>query len=216
MFMLKRKNNKEFTSTPFQKKGVGSQGKRGFTIIELIVSIGLFIVVSIVGVGALLSIVGVNKKPQAVKSVINNISFAVEGMSKTLRVGTTYHCEQVVRQFVPSDLNTPRDCASGGNFLAFEASGGEEANSNDQIIYRLNENQIERSTDGGSTFVGVTAPEVQITADTGLRFYVLGTGVSDNLQPRVIITVGGVVNLSDKTKTDFNIQTSVSQRKVDS
>ena len=187
----------------------------GFTLVELIVSIGLFTVVALVGIGSLLNIVGVNKKTQSLKSVVNNINFAVESISKSIRVGTAYHCENVSGTTVPSGLDSPRDCASGGNLIAFEASGGNRSNSTDQIVYRLNGTQIERSTNGGVAFVGVTAPEVVITPSTGLRFYVLGSDEDDGLQPKIIIVLRGEVNFGEKATTDFNLQTTVSQREID-
>lgn len=184
-------------------------GKKGFSIIELIVSIGLFTVVTLVAVGALLSIVGVNRKAQSFASVMNNLNFAVESMSKLMRVGTNYHCGP------GGDIGSPRDCSSPSSYIAFERAGGDENNSNDQIIYRLNGTQIEKSINGGATFVGVTAPEVKITEDIGLRFYVAGSEASDGKQPKIIIIVRGTMGLSEKIKTDFNLQTTVSQRQAD-
>jgi type II secretory pathway pseudopilin PulG len=187
--------------------------KRGFTIVELIVAIGLFIVVSLVSLGSLLSIVDVNKKTQSIKSVINNLNFAVESMSKSMRVGSTYHCAD--GPAVPFNFDQPNDCQTGGSLIAFEKSSGDPNISGDQIIYRLNGNQIERSVDGGSTFLGVTAPEVVMTSNTGLRFFVFGSSVGDSDQAKVVIVLRGKVSLSNKGTTDFNIQTTVSKRGVD-
>ncbi|PIP86699.1 hypothetical protein COV42_02555 [Candidatus Campbellbacteria bacterium CG11_big_fil_rev_8_21_14_0_20_44_21] len=192
------------------------QKNAGFTIVELIVSMALFIVVTLISIGALLSIVGVNKKTQSLKSVVNNINFAVESISKSMRVGSNYHCEDVVGEIVPPNLDTPRDCSAGGNFVAFESSGGNRDSSSDQVVFRLNGAQIERSVDGGASFVGMTAPEVVITENTGLRFYVLGAPTFDALQPKVIIVIRGEVDLGPKAKTNFDIQTSLSQRELGS
>ena len=195
---------------PFKK----ITSEHGFTIIELIVSVALFIVVTLISVGALLNIVGVNKKAQSVKSVINNINFVMEGMSKNVRFGTTYHCESVVGGSVPPNLDTPKDCAvSSGNFFAYELTEGDRADLGDQVVYRLNGTQIEKSADGGSTFLGLTAPEVKISE---LSFFVKGAPAFDNLQPRVVIIVRGIVNFSERSKTEFNLQTTVSQREIDS
>jgi prepilin-type N-terminal cleavage/methylation domain-containing protein len=188
---------------------------KGFTLVELIVSLALFTVVTLVAIGALLSIVGVNRKTQSAKSVINNLNLAVESISKSMRVGSSYHCEQVVGTFVPLDLDTPEDCPSGGNLIAFEGASGDRTDSTDQIVYRLNGTQVEKSINGGASFLGVTAPEVDVTEGVGLRFYVLGTSNSDGLQPRVIITLRGLVDFGNNASTDFNLQTSVSQREAD-
>jgi len=192
------------------------EGKRGFTLIELIVSIGLFTVVTLVAVGSLLSIVDANKKTQSLKSIVNNLNFVIESVSKSMRVGSSYHCEDVLGQAVPPGLDTPKDCSGGGNLIAFEASGGDPDDPNDQIVYRLNGSQIERSTDGGVNFVGVTAPEVKIDEGSGFRLFVLGSAAGDNSQPKAILIIRGEVSLSKRAISKFNIQTSISQRKIDS
>jgi len=46
----------------------------------------------------------------------------------------------------------------------------------------------------------------------------LDGGVSDNIQPRALISVGGHVDLGsvgDRGKSYFNLQTTVSQRLID-
>jgi type II secretory pathway pseudopilin PulG len=197
------------TNTKFKKIDIFT---KGFTIIELIVAITLFIVVSLVSMGSLLSMLDVNRRTQATESVINNLGFALESMSKSIRVGSNYHCGNT------ADITLPRDCAvAGSDFIAFESSSGDKTDSNDQIVYRLNGNQIERSDRSGQsgTFVGLTAPEVSVTSGTGLRFFVLGSSSTDNLQPRVVIVLGGQVDFGNNALADFNIQTTVSQRAID-
>ena len=188
---------------------INFKNKRGFTIIELIVAVSLFIVVSLVSMGALLSIVDVNRKAQSTKSILNNLSFSIESMSKAMRVGSTYHCGS------SGFIDTPQDCLGGGNWIAFESSSGDRGNPNDQIVYRINGNQLERSINSGASFIGVTAPEVELTAGTGLRFFVLGSSPADTAQPRIIIIMKGKAGIKDKTSTSFNLQTSVSQRELD-
>src|SRR3989338_5238251 len=63
---------------------------RGFTLVEMIVAIGLFSVVMVVCVGALLSLVNANRKAQALQSVMNNLNIALDGMARSVRMGNTY------------------------------------------------------------------------------------------------------------------------------
>jgi len=65
---------------------------RGFTLVELIVSLGIFTAVMFIATGALLSIINVNKKAQAQQSAINNINFALENMARNIRTGSHYIC----------------------------------------------------------------------------------------------------------------------------
>ena len=69
-----------------------------------------------------------------------------------------------------------------------------------------------RSTNGGGSYTAITALEVVVE---DLKFYVTGTSATDVLQPRVIIVVVGYAGVQEKIRTDFNIQTSVSQRQLD-
>ncbi len=178
----------------------------GFTLIEIMVAIGIFAIVMTVSTGSLLSIINADKKSQSLKSVMNNLNFALDSMSRTIRVGTTYHCGN------SGDLTSVQDCTGGSSYLAFERSGGNSGDSSDQIVYKLSGTQIVKSTDGGATFIGFTAPEVVI--DT-LNFYVNGTTSADNNQPRVIMVVRGSAGTNERTRTPFSLQTTVTQRALD-
>lgn len=48
-------------------------GQKGFTLVEMIVAIFVFSVVMVISTGALVSIIGANRKAQSVKSVMNNV-----------------------------------------------------------------------------------------------------------------------------------------------
>ena len=177
------------------KKNKIPNNKRGFSLIEMMVAVTLFSMVMLIGVGALLSLIDANKKAQALNSVMNNLNFAVESMSRNLRVGTNYNC------------GGGPDCTSGGTSVSFISSKGEN------IVYQYNssEKRIEISKDGGA-YVTITAPEVTID---DFAFLVKGASSSDNLQPRIVIKIRGTAGVKEKIKTSFNLQTTVSQRVID-
>lgn len=190
--------------------------EKGFTLIEMMVAVSIFSIVMLVAVGALLTIVDANRKAQAIKSVTNNLNFALESMSRTIRTGTSYYCGD------SSDLppiSGISNCPSGGELIAFEKSGGIKSDPNDQVVYRLNavdfngtpHGQIERSTDAGFNFVPITDSQVDITK---LEFHVVGSSSSDEFQPRVFIVIKGVTGLA-RSRTEFNLQTTVTQRLLD-
>ena len=175
-------------------------------MVEMIVAVGLFSVVMTVAVGSLLSIVDANRKAQAQEVVINNLNFALENMARNIRVGTAYHCG------ASSPITTPIDCNGGSSYFAFEGRGGNGNSASDQIIYRLQTNQIEKSIDGGATFIGITAPEITIE---GLNFYVEGALSGDGKQPKLLITLHGSSGVSSRAKVTFNLETLISQRVLD-
>ena len=191
---------------------------RGFTLIEMMVAVSLFAIVMLVGVGALLSLVQANARAQAINSVMNNLNAALESMSRTIRVGTTYHCETSSTPPSPGILALPQDCPTASypntNVLfAFEGANGDPNNPNDQIVYRLHGTQLERSLAAGAsgTFVAITAPEVSIDQ---FNFYVIGSARGDGVQPRVLMRIQGSA-LVPGGQTQFTVQASVVQRLLD-
>ncbi len=186
---------------------------RGFTLVEMLVSVAIFTVIIMVSVNTLLAMVDANKKAQSLRSVMNNLNAAVESMSRTIRVGRTYHCGDTIA------VATPQNCPSGASTFAFLPSGEDPDVITNRTVYRLNgsAHQIERSLDSGATWIGITAPEVVVNT---LMFYTVGAHSSrgtpsDNIQPRVIMVVEGVAGTSEALRSEFNIQTTVSQRLLD-
>lgn len=167
----------------------------GFTLIEMIVAVSLFTVVIFVSIGALLAISDASRKASSLRAVMDNLNFALESMSRNIRTGTNYACAGI------------GNCTSGGTEFSFIDQRGAT------VTYRYDTGTmgIQVRKDSGA-FRGITSAEVQIE---GLTFYVAGVGV-DSKQPRVIITARGVAGLKERIKTNFSIQTTVSQRQIES
>ncbi len=190
---------------------------RGFTLIELMVSVAIFSIVMVIGLGALLSMSAADRKAETIASVMNNLNFAIESMTRNIRTGVDYHCATVVGG----------DCASGSDLFKFTAANGLET------VYKFDNSAlcqqtgavkgcIVRSTDGGATFLPITAPEVVITnvntSTGGLTFYLRGSALGstgDNSQPNVVITITGYVQVNPTQKANFALQTSATQRLYD-
>lgn len=191
--------------------------KRGFTLIEMMVAVSIFAIVMLIGVGALLSLVSANRQAEAINSVMQNLNAAIENMSRSIRVGTVYHCETSATAPTPDILATPKDCTSGGGkLLAFESSTGDPNNANDQVVYRINGTQLERSTQAGvnGSWVALTAPEVSIDS---FQMYVVGSlpqSSGDLISPRVVMEIKGSAPVPGG-RTTFTVQASVTQRLLD-
>ena len=193
---------------------------KGFTLLELIVALAVFSVVMLIGTGAVLSALSTNKKAQSVQLIMNNLNFALESITRTMRTGTVYHCQNNITRVTPS-IDAPRDCSSGANAVAFEPALGSPSSPSDQVVYRANTHptvsgafQIERSVDGAATFVPITALEVVIE---NLQFYVTDTATAPTNvnQARAVIVLHGYAAVDPRQSTPFNIQTSVTQRLLD-
>ncbi len=190
--------------------------QQGFTLIEILVSVALFSVVMVVALGALLSMSVSIRKAEAINSSINNLSAAMDAISRTVRTGTNYHCGS------GGTLSVPQDCALDSFFSYLNYDGN-------QVNYCLADVtapttcvngvtcptgkscEIIRLIAGGS-YQPLTSPEINITS---LGFYVTGSLRSDTEQPKVTIVVASTIPVTSNTTTDFNLQTSVTQRIYD-
>lgn len=195
------------------------RAQAGFTLVEMIVAIALFAVVMTIAVGSLMTLISANRKAQALQSVMENLNVALDGMVRSARMGTAYHCGD-------APYSATQDCAQdGGAVFAFEPFGGDSGNTNDQWIYAYipdsggSGGYIQKSEDGGTTWLRVTAPEVSID---DMKFYVIGSarGCSvapcDTAQPKMVVTLHGTAGSEDqRTKTSFSIQATAVQRLLD-
>ncbi len=180
----------------------GIYSRRGFSLIEIMVSLAIFSVVAVVASGAFLKIVDAGKKAQALKAVMNNLNYAIESLSRELRTGTGYAC-------VNASIDATGNCSDTA--ITFESQRGDTANTADQIVYRYNstEQSLEKSEDSGSTYYPVTAKDVKITS---MVFVVTGSQIGDAIPSKVMIAIQGTTGVKEKLKSDFSLQTSVAER----
>ena len=182
---------------------------KGFTLVEMIVSAGLFSVVMLVSVTALLSLVDANRKTQALHSVMNNLNIALDSMVRALRMGSVYHCGG-------GEYSLALDCERNGDIvLAFEAFGGDRTDAGDQWVYLYDAStkRIYKSENSGQNSIAITSPSVTIDS---MKFYVIGTTPGDTSQPKVVISIKGTAGADKvKTRTTFHIQATAVQRALD-
>ena len=173
--------------------------QNGYTIIETMIAVSIFLVVIMVGMSALLNADLIHKKSGDMRSIMDNLSFVMEDISRNLRTGYSYHCID------DGNLNAiePRSCLSG-NGISFKSDAG------DRIKYIIG-SDIQKSMAGGS-YVELTSPEIVI--DPSSHFTVVGAELSDTLQPFVTIKLVGKITYRS-IETPFSLQTSVSQRSLD-
>ena len=179
--------------------------------------------VMLIAVGALLSMVDANRKAQTIKSAVNNLSFALDGMSRAIRVGTSFHCGTSGDATNAAVLSSAANCsASGGTLISFESFGGDSANTADQWVYcqgtgttcDASGTAILRSEDGGASYQSITSPEVTVL---DLHFYVVGalTGTADRFQPKIVMVLHGFAGTNEKTKTELRLETTMTPRLLD-
>jgi hypothetical protein len=182
--------------------------KGGYTIIETMISVALFIIIVTAGMGALLNANLLHQKSRDMRSIIDNLSFIMEDMSRNLRTGYDYHC---IDDGVLTAI-TPHSCGSGGG-ISFKSSLG------DQWVYFIGtyngSSGIFRSLDGGTTFIKLTSDEMVINPVSSFSVSGAPPPPGDLHQPFVTIKLVGKIILNSNVSTPFSLQTSVSQRKID-
>ena len=171
---------------------------RGFTLIELMTAVSIFIVVMTISMGSIIGVFDANRKSRSLKAVLNNLNLTVESMSREMRFGKNYHCGSGL-------VTDPQNCPSGDTLISFLSSDSV------QITYRLNGTIIEKQVGSGGNYIAVTAPEITID---NLTFYTLGAGIGNTLQPKTIIIIKSHTG-ANKGRSDFTLQTLVSQRALD-
>jgi prepilin-type N-terminal cleavage/methylation domain-containing protein len=190
--------------------------QRGFSLIEVLVSMALFIVVLTIGVGALLVLISANSKAQNMQAAVSNIQFALDSMAREIRTGNGYYCSGGTE--TTGDFAVVQDC-NKGTYLSI-VEGGKSLSSgfvNRRIAYRYDSTtqSVQRKI-GTGTWVPLTDDTVDITA---MHFNVSNSSSKDAdgnaLQPNVTIYINGMITGIGETSTNFTLQTTVTQRTLD-
>lgn len=169
-------------STSITKK---ENRKRGFTLIELMVAVSIFTMVVTISMTAIFTVVDANKKAQSLKSVMNNLNFALETMTRTIKTG----------QINSVNPNSITITDQSGNLIVYGfVAGGSGTNG-----------KINKCVGGDCE--NLVAPEVDITK---LEFK--GVHIGGGGQPMVVLVVKGTTKLSERVSSNFSIQTTITQR----
>ena len=201
----------------FRKNNIS---KSGFSLVEMLVAVAIFMSIMTVAITSLISIIAATKKAQAIKSTIDSVNFAIENISKDMRIGYGYWCSADGSSFLPT-----KDCLSGGPAVRYVNS------SNQTITYKFSTSTDSSGapysvltrlsvpcTPGGATSCtdDIISKDANVNI-TNMNFYVIGAdnefaAMPSKTQPRVIITASGLISVKGSPDTTFDLQTNISQR----
>lgn len=179
----------------FRRGKTSSSVSRGYSLLELIVAVGLFALIMTLASGAYLLMIGINRQAQSIATGINSLSFALETMTRSIRTGTKYSCGGI------------GDCPNGSSRFSFVNNNGTS------VTYDLSAGAIQRTI--GSVNSNLTGASVTVSS---LKFYVFGTQTArqgNYQQPRVTIIVTGTVSSGPGKTEAFTIQTGATMRGTD-
>ncbi len=195
---------------------------KGFSIIEMLVALALFATVALVALTSVISLVGANDKARTTRNALDNLSFAIEDMTRNLRFGKNYYCRPSGSEGVPISItiSTPRlDCQGGGSYMAFMNKFGYI------VLYRydsVNKRILKKETsikwgsadftdnfnDGYEPITSLTDLEISL-----FKIYVIDDNPVTTAQ-RATIVIQGTAGVRVATKSSFNVMTSVFSRTV--
>ena len=195
----------EFLSKKHRESRPLSQG--GFSLIELIVAFGIFFIVAGSASWLFVEAVKAQKRTLAYQQVLDNVSYVMEYMSRTLRMAkkdTTGNC---VNKTGGTILANYEVIPNGIRFLNYRDIC--------QEFYlqgiRLKEKKYKNETRGQvETDLELTSSKISVAR---FNIYVWGWDQGDNLQPKVTIYLESKERLEGVPL--IMIQTSVSQRNLD-
>ncbi|MEX0672821.1 MAG: prepilin-type N-terminal cleavage/methylation domain-containing protein [Candidatus Paceibacterota bacterium] len=189
------------------------KSNEGFTLVELLVALALFLVVMTIALGGLITMLDMNRKVHSLQVVMNGFNYTLESMTRDIRFGEKYTCDS-------EEYNIDGSPCPGGDStmsVRFIELDGTWKN----IAYRLQNSRIERcneevsqgdeSAPGGvcmDEWVPISSQLIEISS---LYFFVTGAATSPMTQPRVTMVINGVATVEGES-TDFTLQTTVSQR----
>lgn len=213
-----------FKKNKLNKAKVSSQ--KGFTLIEMLVAVGLFSVVMLVAVSAILSIIGNNKKAQGINNVVNNLNFAIESMVRDMKTGYLYRCDTWPIPSSPNDTSglCPPSSDPYTRVSFFSTISGVP----EPVEYKF----VEPATGGDGQYVpghivkitGAGGNEIDLTSKTdvdikSVKMFVHSPRPASEMapgetpsQPGIFLIIKGEANILGNEVTEFGLQTFISQR----
>ena len=186
-----------------------NSNESGFTLVELLVALTLFTFVVLAAVSSLYAVNSASRKVNAMRGVLDNLNFAMESMSRTIRTSDNIICGGT-----GNPIGVTRNCPFPTGPATSVVSMHSTLTGDALVEYRLNTttHQVEKRVNEGagySNWLALTAPEINVQS---LYFYVSGADLNDMKQPSVIIMMQGIATGSTGDTTPFALHTLVSQR----
>lgn len=202
---------------------------RGFSLIEILVSVSLFTFVCMLAISTLLSTYKINTQLKATRSVYDNLNLVLEDLLRESKQGSNYYClsaSNIISGSVNlADYSLTRDCSftDTGIGVVFQPQGYDATKRlayffnfpTKQIVkeeFHINPSYARVSSSDDKT-ENLTTDNVEIES---LNLIVSGTAkyaASDLKQPLIKLILSG------KTKTSpivsFSVESAASQRKAD-
>jgi len=203
---------------------------RGFTLIEIIVSLMIFSLVVVVALAALVKIIDANKRAQTIQDAVVNMSFTMDSMTRELRTGSDYYCRIVSPGTDLSVTSLSAQSVSGCSSVGGTGGGGvgfaflsSRSTSGCRLItaYEVVPNMTGTGGTWSGTFAFNKAEQTSCnqslafspiidSASVSLTNYYLQ--IADTTFPLLFLKLDGIAGTKETVKTTFTLQTAASPR----
>lgn len=200
--------------------------KKGFTLIEMLVTVSLFAIIITIAVGSFTNAERTQRQVSSLISAQSNVSLVVEQMSRAIRTGYLFchdpgvsayssRCDDTA-QYLPASMKSTCYIVSPSNpnsptwicpSLDFHDANGNE------IKYSWAAGALTESINS-STPQSITGNAVSVKY---LKFQLFGQTEGDHWPPRITISIGIAPSSTDPAIMNdvFNLETTVSARNID-
>ena len=168
------------------------QNNKGFTLIELIISVALFAIIVTFSLGSMANVFSSNRKAESLRVAVDNANFVLDVMQRDIHFGSSFSCPgQPLGDCTGQSLSF---LSPSGSSITYTLSGG--------VIYK-------------DTCVTATPCPLALSSDkyvvNMLQFKLAGSVTP--LEPLVTVYMKGTSG-KGKEATAFDLQTSVSSKQL--
>ena len=194
--------------------------KKGFTIVELLITVGLFTIIIAIAVGGFTNALRTQRQVSSLISAQSNVSLVLEQIARQVRTGylfcNTLNNTQAVAGGNPNGAAADCGCTltvspDPNGFWTCNALDFYDAESNHLVYFLQNGALMETNN---ATTQSVTGDAVSVKY---LQFHLYGQVENDQIPPRITISIGIAPSSTDPAVMNnvSSLETTVSARTID-
>lgn len=199
--------------------------KKGFTLIEVLVSLALFSVVLVIAGGTTVSVIDINKRNQIISSVVNNLNYSIDSMVRDVKTGYLYKCDYGGTTYTVEALKGSQEPGDGdcqNSITLVSTISGQDVVVKYEFVQPVDSNGYIQKTiynDGTASPYSIT-DKINVKIDQA-QFTVTNPdaldcegGACEYGQPSVFVVIKGKAGNQEIEVSKFYVQTFISQRVI--
>lgn len=177
--------------------------QKAFTLVELMVSVAVFTVITAIVAGLFVSAIKAQRRILAQQELLDQTSYVVDYMSRAIRTAR----KEVSPPRCLSQAGISYELTKAGNGVKFVNSAGECQ----EFYFDSGKKQLRESKEGTENMI--TSERLQILS---FKLKLFGASDTDYFQPRVSFVFDvQITGTKPEEQSTIKIQTTVSQRNLD-